>query len=87
MSSGWLPKHRQLFFQIFQEGPNGESQVQRVVHSIEQGNLAGLIRILLTIVGIVALALAYVFIEFKGLSAAEGIDQAQIARELAAGRV
>ena len=21
MSSGWLPKHRQLFFQIFQEGP------------------------------------------------------------------
>jgi hypothetical protein len=22
MSSGWLPKHRQLFFQIFQEGPN-----------------------------------------------------------------
>jgi hypothetical protein len=44
-----------------------------------------LIRILLTIVGVVALALAYVFIEFKGLSAAEGIDQAQIARELAAG--
>ena len=22
MSSGWLPKHRQLFFQIFEEGPN-----------------------------------------------------------------
>ena len=33
-----------------------------------------------------ALALAYLFIEFKGLSAADGIDQAQIARELAAGR-
>jgi hypothetical protein len=25
MSSGWLPKHRQLFFQIFQEGPKGFS--------------------------------------------------------------
>jgi len=23
MSSGWLPKHRQLLFQIFEEGPNG----------------------------------------------------------------
>jgi hypothetical protein len=22
MSSGWLPEHRQLFFQIFEEGPN-----------------------------------------------------------------
>ena len=22
MSSGWLPKHRQLFFQILEEGPN-----------------------------------------------------------------
>ena len=64
----------------------GESQVQQVVHSIEQGRLAGLIRISLTIVGVGALALAYLFIEFKGLSAAEGIDQAQIARELAAGR-
>jgi hypothetical protein len=57
-----------------------------VVHSIEQGNLAGLIRIALTIVGVVALALAYLFIEFKGFSAADGIDQAQIGRELAAGR-
>ncbi|MBV8416020.1 MAG: hypothetical protein JO251_12500 [Verrucomicrobia bacterium] len=62
-----------------------ESQVQQVVHSIEHGNLAGLIRVLLAIVGVVALALAYLFIEFKGLSAAEGMDQAQIARELAAG--
>jgi arsenite methyltransferase len=24
MSSDWLPKHRQLFFQIFEEGPNVE---------------------------------------------------------------
>jgi hypothetical protein len=45
-----------------------------------------LIRISLTIVGVAALALAYLFIEFKGLSAADGIDHAQIARELAAGR-
>ena len=63
----------------------GESQIQHVVHSIEQGRLAGLIRISLTIVGVGALALAYLLIEFKGLSAADGIDQAQIARELAAG--
>jgi len=62
-----------------------ESQVQQVVHSIEHGSLAGIIRVLLAIVGVVALALAYLFIEFKGLSAAEGMDQAQIARELAAG--
>jgi len=65
---------------------SSESQVQRVVHSIEQGRLAGLIRISLTIVGVAALALAYLFVEFKGLSAADGIDHAQIARELAAGR-
>jgi len=63
----------------------GKSQVQQVVHSIEQGNLGRLIRIALAIVGVVALALAYLFIQFKGLSAADGIDQAQIARELAAG--
>ena len=24
MSSGWLPKHRQLFFQIFEEGSKAE---------------------------------------------------------------
>jgi hypothetical protein len=62
-----------------------ESQVQQVVHSIEHGSLAGLIRVLLAVVGVVALALIYLFIEFKGLSATDGIDQAQIARELAAG--
>jgi hypothetical protein len=62
-----------------------ESEVQRIVHSIEHGSLAGLIRVLLAIVGVVALALAYLFIQFKGLSATDGIDQAQIARELAAG--
>jgi hypothetical protein len=28
MSSGWLPKHRQLFFQIFQEGPKAPFHVE-----------------------------------------------------------
>ena len=26
MSSGWLPKHRQLFFQILEEGLNAENK-------------------------------------------------------------
>ena len=37
MSSGWLPKHRQLFFQIFQEGPNqGQALISEVYLSARQ---------------------------------------------------
>jgi hypothetical protein len=31
MSSGWRPKHRQLFFQIFEEGPNPKCGGRRVL--------------------------------------------------------
>jgi len=32
MSSGWLPKHRQLLFQIFEEGPNGNPISGAAIH-------------------------------------------------------
>jgi hypothetical protein len=39
MSSGWLPKHRQLFFQIFQEGPNPENSFHIRVSSPKSADL------------------------------------------------
>jgi hypothetical protein len=36
MSSGWLPKHRQLFFQIFQEGPKNEERIKKEKENDEE---------------------------------------------------
>src|SRR5579871_2458263 len=62
-----------------------EVDVQRLVHSLEQGKGAGLFRLILSIAAIIVLALAYLMLQFRGLSTAAGIDQAQIARELSRG--
>jgi hypothetical protein len=59
--------------------------VQGFVHSLEQGKLGGLIRLILLLVCVVGLALAYFLYQFRGLSSPAGIDQAQIAREIARG--
>ena len=62
-----------------------EVDVQRLVHSLEQGKGGGLFRLILSTCAVVALALAYLLLQFRGLSTSAGMDQAQIARELARG--
>jgi hypothetical protein len=62
-----------------------EADIQGLVHSLEQGKAAGLLPVLLSTAAVIALALSYLLLEFRGLSTPAGIDQAQIARELARG--
>ncbi len=62
-----------------------DTRLQGLIHSLEQGGLAGLFRRVLLAAIIVGIALAYLLIQFKGLSSAQGMDQAQIARQLALG--
>jgi 4-amino-4-deoxy-L-arabinose transferase-like glycosyltransferase len=62
-----------------------ESRLQALVNSVEQGRIAGVIRVLLGCAAAVALALLYVLVQFRGLSTETGMDQAQIAREVARG--
>jgi MFS family permease len=59
--------------------------VQGFVHSLEQGKIAGFFRLVLSLVAVIALALAYLLIQFRGLSTPAGIDQAQIAHEIGRG--
>jgi hypothetical protein len=59
--------------------------VQGFVHSLEQGRIAGFFRVVLLLVAAIALGLAYLFLQFRGLSTPTGMDQAQIAREIARG--
>jgi len=62
-----------------------EEFVQGLVHSLEAGGLARLIRLALTLAAFVALALILLLAKFRGLSEADGMEQAQIAREFARG--
>jgi hypothetical protein len=59
--------------------------VQGFVHSLEQGKIAAILRLVLSVVAVIALALLYLLLQFRGLSTAAGIDQAQIAREISRG--
>ncbi|HEY5751575.1 MAG TPA: glycosyltransferase family 39 protein [Chthoniobacterales bacterium] len=64
---------------------SSDNALQRLVHSLEQGALAGALRIGLFCGAVVLVAWIYLSFGFRGLEAAEGIDQAQIAREIARG--
>lgn len=64
----------------------GDLQVQSAVHSLDQGRFAFLIKIAMFAVLIIALSLLYLFVQFKGLANPGAMDQAQIARNLAAGK-
>jgi hypothetical protein len=59
--------------------------LQGVVHSLEQGQLARVIWLIAMWASVIGLSLAYLLIQFRGLSSLTGIDQAQVARELARG--
>jgi hypothetical protein len=60
--------------------------IQNLVHSIDQGHLVPIIRIGVFVGLIVTLTLLYLFVQFRGLSSSTAMDQAQIARNIAAGR-
>ncbi len=63
---------------------SSSSELQGFIHSIEQGTLAPLIRGLVISVVILAVGLIYLA-KFKGFSAPEAMDQAQVAREISRG--
>src|ERR1700736_2731047 len=64
---------------------SAETGLQGIVHSLNQGRLALVIRLMAAWASIIALALAYLLIQFRGLSSRVGMDQAQVAREIARG--
>ena len=59
--------------------------MQNFIHTLEQGRLAGIIRVLVVTAVIVSVALIYLGGKFRGFSSAEAMDQAQIGSEIAAG--
>lgn len=65
--------------------PGSADFIQRAIHGLEAGGAAAWIKRLLIAVVILAVALFYLLHEFRGLAAAQGMDQAQIARELIRG--
>lgn len=64
----------------------GDTQVQSAVHSLDQGRFAFYIKAGMIGVLIVALTLLYLFVHFRGLNNSSAMDQAQIARNIAAGQ-
>ncbi|MGA7882904.1 MAG: hypothetical protein WCC08_08670 [Terrimicrobiaceae bacterium] len=61
-------------------------RVQTAVHSLDQGRLGTLIKVAMFGALIVCLSLLYLFVQFRGLSTADAMDQAQISRRLADGK-
>ncbi|MEO7932181.1 MAG: glycosyltransferase family 39 protein [Chthoniobacterales bacterium] len=64
---------------------SAETSVQGLVHNLEHGSLASIIRRTLLIVAVLAVATIYIIYKFRGLEHGMGMDQAQIAREIARG--
>lgn len=58
---------------------------QGAIHSLEQGNLAPYIKIGAFVSMVLVLTMVYLFIQFCGLKHTDAMDQAQIARSIAAG--
>ncbi len=65
---------------------SSETSVQGLVHDLEQGSLAIMVRRTLLIVGVIAITAIYIIFKFRGLEHGMGMDQAQIAREIARGK-
>jgi len=61
------------------------ASAQEMVHSLDQGKLAPFVRGAALTLMILALSAYYIFIQFRGLSDPDAMDQAQIARSIAAG--
>lgn len=65
--------------------PGAADFIQKTVHALEAGEFAGWIKRGLVVAAILGLSLFYLLHEFRGLAASQGMDQAQIGRELARG--
>ncbi len=65
--------------------PGSADFIQRMVHLLEHGGLAVWVKRALAVAAILAIVLFYLLHEFRGLAAAQGMDQAQIGREIASG--
>jgi len=65
---------------------SGDVNVQSAVHSVDQGRFAFLIRAGMFTVLVLGLSLLYILGQFRGLDHADAMDQAQIARNIAAGK-
>ena len=64
---------------------SSSADVQGFIHSLEQGNLAPVMRGLVIAVVIVAVALGFLGWKFRGFASPEAMDQAQVAREISRG--
>jgi len=64
----------------------GDTHVQSAVHSLDQGRFAFFIKVGMISMLIIALTLLYLFVHFRGLDNSSAMDQAQIARNIAAGK-
>ena len=64
--------------------PGSEEFVQTAVHALEAGALSIWVKRCFVGAVIVAMAVFYLY-QFRGLSASQGMDQAQIGREIASG--
>ena len=65
--------------------PGAADTVQRAVHALETGQLAGWIRRVFAVVVVVTVALIYLY-HFRGLATSQAMDQAQIGRHIASGQ-
>ena len=63
-----------------------EIEAQKAVHSIDQGKIAPIIRNGMFVALVIGLSLIYLFVQFRGFSTSTAMDQAQISRNLAAGK-
>lgn len=63
-----------------------ENTIQNLVHNLEQGSLASIIRRILFVVVVLTIATIYIIFKFRGLEHGTAMDQAQIAREIARGK-
>lgn len=66
--------------------PTGDVKVQGAVHSLEQGRMAIIIKGGMCLALLVVVTLLYLFVQFRGLNSSTAMDQAQIARNIAAGQ-
>ena len=65
--------------------PGAADFIQRTVHALEEGAGVKWVKISLAIVAIIVLSAFYTIHEFKGFATSQGMDQAQIGRNLARG--
>lgn len=59
--------------------------IQGLIHNLEQGKLAPMLRVAAISVVVLALGLLYLFVKFKGFAEPDAMDQGQIARAIASG--